>query len=368
MDICVLIFGRPIYWKVSPANPVLYQLRSSPGVHFISPILFGSIERLMDAKPVRAADSLRGQIGDLWLLETAGIAFKIDPAIVEQHKPKNVSRFASYLTDQAPPLIEEATSLLNALRHFSKQAEMCTGGDDLNFWEWLELEDLPKLEQPKPDRMQRSIARSIVAEAVTTANIEAACNCIFPFRAPIYDTIFLDAIGAHAAHDYRKSILYSAIALESAVATILDEKYETMIKPASAPEWRTIELPVGAGKIVRKDPVWELLKRREDANSFLHEGALYILGKSLLVQDQSLFQLVQRLRSTRNKIVHQGEPPDPSDTQYLNVDGYGSSDALGCVNAVFDWLGVAHDYKLYESGMVSLSNAESNKSGAGDSE
>jgi hypothetical protein len=366
MDICVLIFGREVYWKVSPADPMFYEIRSSPGVKFVNPFLFPSIVRLMDAKPVRAGDPTYGYIGNLSLLKTAGVAFKVDPDFVEQYKPKDASRFASYLSSQTPPLIEVATSLLTALRYFSKQADMCTGGDDLNFWEWLETDELPKPTQPKPNKIRRAVAKSIIEEAVTRAHIEAACNCDSQFSAPIYDTIFLDAIGAHASHDYRKSILYSAIALESAATTVLDEQYETAVKPSNVKDWRVIELPIGAGKIARKDPIWELLKKREDANSLLHEGALYILGRSLLVDDQGLFQLVQRLRATRNKIVHQGEPPDPLGDQYLTIDREGSSDALNCVNAVFAWLGVGQDYELHGSGIVSVSNSPDVEGGIAD--
>jgi len=93
-----------------------------------------------------------------------------------------------------------------------------------------------------------------------------------------------------------------------------------------------------------------------DANSLLHEGALYILGRSLLVDDQQLFQLAKRLRATRNKIAHHGEPPEPQANQHLQLDSEGSSDALNCVNAVFTWLGVGHDYKLFEHGFVSLAD------------
>jgi hypothetical protein len=356
MDICVLNFGCAADWKLSSSDPLTYEIRSCPGVQFISPILFPSIEGLMDAKPVRSGESTRGYIGNLLLLQTAGVAFKVDPEYVEQYKPKDVSRFASYLSGQAPPLIETATSLLSALRYFSKQADMSTGSDDLNFWEWLELDELPKPAQLATSKMKWSIKKSIAEVAVTRGHIEAACACDSRFRVPIYDTIFLDAIGAHAAHDYRKSILYSAIALESAAAMVLDEQYEATVKPSTGTKWRMIELPSGAGKTARKDPVWELLKKRESAKSLLHEWALYILGRSLLVDNEQLFQLAQRLRETRNKIAHQGEPPEPQAGQYLTLDQDGSSDALNCVNAVFTWLGVGSNYKLHEHGFVSLAD------------
>jgi hypothetical protein len=324
-------------------------------VQFISPLLFGEIEKHMDAKPVRSEEPRDGFVDDLSIFETEGIAFKVDEGFVERYKPRDVSRFASYFSQDAPPLFDAATTLISALRHFSMQTDLSTSGDDLNFWEWLVLDDLPTPKRHEPSRWRRAIARSIIATAITREQIEAACACGPQFRAPIYDGVFLDAVRAHSAHDYRASILYSAIAIESAAALVLDEHFETAIKPSGATEWRVISRPIGGGKAVRKDPIWELLRRREDANSLLHEGALYVLGKSLMVEDEALFQRVQCVRATRNKIVHEGEPPDSPSNQYLPIDTSGSSDALNCVDAVFRWLGIGRNYCLHEHGLVELS-------------
>ena len=76
-----------------------------------------------------------------------------------------------------------------------------------------------------------------------------------------------------------------------------------------------------------------------------------------MLEDDSLYQFTRRLRSTRNKIVHLGEPPELNSSQYLSIDQQGSSDALNCANEVLDWLGVGNEYKLHESGMVEVSNA-----------
>ena len=309
----------------------------------------------MDAKPVHSEELFDGFVGNLYVVETRVIAFKVDEGFVERYKPHDVSRFASLLSQEEPPLIGTATTLLGALRHFSAQTGLSTSGDDLNFWEWLNLDDLPALKERTPRLSHRAIARSIIATAITREQITSACACGPEFRAPVYDGVFLDAIRAHSSHDYRASILYSAIALESAAALVLNFQFETVIKPSDAREWRVITRPIGGGVEIRKDPIWELLRKREDANSLLHEGALYVLGKSLLVEDEALFQLVQCVRATRNRIVHEGEPPDSTSNQYLSLDVFGSSDALNCVDAVFKWLGVGRNYHLHEYGMVELS-------------
>ena len=144
MDICVLIFGSTIRWLLSPSDPKLYEIPSMPGVRFVSPLLFSEIEKRLDAKRVdnRQFDG-SGYVGKLYFLETQGIAFAIEADFVEQYKPKDVTRFASYRATERPPFIDLATSLLEAMRFLSKQHDMSPGGDDLNFWEWLAVDKFP---------------------------------------------------------------------------------------------------------------------------------------------------------------------------------------------------------------------------------
>ena len=357
MDACVLIFGGSAHWKLALDSPLLYEIPSSPGVQLISPLLFDEVKSHMDLKLVRSREPMGGFIDGLSLLETDGVAFKIEDDFVERYRPRDISKFASFFSQEEPPLIDTAMNLLRGLRYFSKQTGISTSDDDLNFWEWLVLDDLPTVKRREECGWSYALARSIVRTAITREHIEAACACVPGCSAPVYDGIFLDAVHAHKTHDYRASILYSAIALETAAAIMLDQYFETSIKPNEAKEWRMISRSIGSGKAVRKDPIWELLRKRDDANSLLHEGALYILGKSLLVENEALFQRVQCLRATRNKIVHEGEPPESSSNQYLPLDTNGSSDALDCVDAVLRWLGVGCDYGLHELGLIELSRS-----------
>ncbi len=357
MELCVLKFGPRIHWKVSPSDPLLYDIHSHPGVQLITPLLFPEIENLMDAKRADGGGlNSESYIGPLCLIETDGIAFAIDEAHASLYKPKDVARFACFRSD-TPPLSAVFTPLLNALRHFSKQADLPTSPDDVQIWEWLWPPGLPTRGVPSPSKLRRAVAKSIIETAVTRSHIESACSCSPEFSVPIFDTLLLDAISAHASHDYRKSILYSAIAVESAASIVLENRFENHIKLSSSQNWRVIEIPQSGGKTARKDPIWSILREREDANALLHEGALYLLGRSLMLENDFLYRLARRLRSTRNKIVHLGEPPEQNSSQYLSIDQQGSSDALNCANEVLNWLGVGNEYKLHESGMVEVSNA-----------
>ena len=364
MQICVLVFAGHIYWRLSSSDPIFYELPQNPGVRFISPLMFPAIEKMMDAKPVHQDDELfYGYVDGDFLGQTVGVAFEIDAEHTLQYRPGNYGRFASYFNDENPPLIEVAAPLLKSLRHLSKQTEMPKGGDDLLFWEWLEVGELPLFSPPVAGGMRWHSNRKIVETAVKREHIDAACKQ--PSRAPIYVTLFLDAISAHSTRDFRKSILYSAMALETASAMVLDEHYEANIRPYNSKKWRVVEYKLSGGKSNRKDPIWDLLRQQEDANSLLNEAALYVLGRSLHRDNEQLFQLVTRLRSTRNKIVHRGEPPDYTSNLYLTIDAAGSSDALNCTNEVLRWLGVGEDYKLHESGFidVSLPSAPDSKTG-----
>jgi hypothetical protein len=326
-------------------------------VQLVTPLLFPEIENLMDAKRADKGDlNSESYIGPLCLIETDGIVLAIDDAHVSLYKPQDVARFACFRSD-SPPLANALTPLLNALRHFSKQADLPTSTDDINIWEWLCPTELPARVVPVPCKPRRAIAKFIVETAITRRHIESACGCSPEFRVPIFDTLLLDAISAHASHDYRKSILYSAIAVESATSIVLENRFENQVKLSNSQNWRVIEIPQSEGKTIRKDPIWSILREREDANVLLHEGALYILGRSLMLENNPLYQFTKRLRSTRNKIVHLGEPPEQNSNLYFSIDQEGSSDALNCANEVLNWLGVGNEYKLHESGMVEVSNA-----------
>lgn len=156
MELCVLKFGPRIHWRVSPSDPLLYDIHSYPGVQLVSPLLFPSIEGLMDAKRADAEGFIaESYIGLLCLIETDGIAFAIDDAYVAQYKPNDIARFACFRSD-APPLATVLTPLLNALRHFSKQADLPTSPDDVDIWEWLCPPELPARGVPVPSKLRRA--------------------------------------------------------------------------------------------------------------------------------------------------------------------------------------------------------------------
>ncbi len=89
----------------------------------------------------------------------------------------------------------------------------------------------------------------------------------------------------------------------------------------------------------------------------LHEAPLYVLGRSLLVESESLYQQAIRLYRTRNQIVHRGEILDgPED-----VFEFSRSDAIAGVQTALDvcgWFGLKEQYDLPGTGHIVLGRAE----------
>jgi hypothetical protein len=137
---------------------------------------------------------------------------------------------------------------------------------------------------------------------------------------PVYADILLDAIDAHVSQDFRRSILYAAIATETMVHMVLDDAH-SRANPA--------------------DPVFGLLKKQRGFPSQLHEASLYVLKRSLLLSEKTTYDNAVILAKMRNAIAHTGGPK-PRDT--LTLDAAGSATALATAKSVFAWYGVEHDY------------------------
>jgi hypothetical protein len=99
--------------------------------------------------------------------------------------------------------------------------------------------------------------------------------------------------------------------------------------------------------VVAKDPVYEKLRNnRSDFRGLLHELSLYVLGRSLLIENENLYQDAMKLYAIRNKLAHIGDlPSDPSD-QYIQLDSQGSLKSIKTAVQLLGWLGLRHDYVL----------------------
>jgi hypothetical protein len=248
--------------------------------------------------------------------------------------------------DNSPvPDFQDALHLLGRCRHVSRQALL---SDSMLAVEGragpLEVHPVPAVVFPDAEGgLPARVTRRAVDGALTVEHLRVAVRLGRDFVAPIHDSLLLDAICAWLSADYRKAILYAAIAVESLANLKLEEALDAATT-GSAPGLRFVTIP-GSGGGTRKDPVYEALSQGVSFTRLLHERSLYLLNRSLMVDDPVLFSLALRLYGTRNKIAHRGEPSGQQ-SDILPVDLDGGRQALDCAIRVFAWYGEGQGYSL----------------------
>lgn len=352
MHIVILQYGVRMHWRIAPADPALYDVCPDPGVRFINPLLYLAFDSVRSGTRVPPLNRILGWFDGTHLVESEEVAFVVDdPARFRLADEDFVVRLLS----KATPFGEIGIRFLNALRYFSKQTQIPTSEDDLDTWDWIEIDDLPLFTPLVTIKGRFAIAASAIDTAITHAHVASACSLPAGFRAPIFDSLFIDAVKAHCEHDYRRAILYAAMAAETVAGAILDGRYEAQLA-SEAEDLRMITLRQAGGATVRKDPIWQRLRERDEFGLLLHEAPLYLLRRSLLVENEALFKEAKTLYTTRNKIVHRGEPPESNEAKYLAIDLEGSSQALLCARDILQWFGVSDTCPLPRLGFIDLSS------------
>lgn len=160
------------------------------------------------------------------------------------------------------------------------------------------------------------------------------------FQIPIYENILIDAMVSLYEGDSVKTIIYSAIAMESMLSKKLDSIYMKIKSQKKNSKYRLIDfLPNNEVGVVSKDPIYDFLKKYDKFALLLHEKPLYLLGKSILLDDENLYNDALKVYTTRNKIVHMGEP-DPSNANVISIDLDGARMAFNTAVKVFKWMGI----------------------------
>lgn len=179
---------------------------------------------------------------------------------------------------------------------------------------------------------------NIVASALSFERLEAVSTADPSMSVPIYADLLLDAIEADG--DDRKMILYSAIAVEVMAATRLDEMHEA-VQRSHPSELRLVSLAQAGGATITKDPVYERLRKGAKIRTLLHELPLYVSRRSVMVEDEPLYQELITLYETRNQLVHFG---DAESASLLTIDYQGAKRALKAAVSVYKWFAAAGRY------------------------
>jgi hypothetical protein len=347
----LLIFNlaKTLHWSIHIDDPLKQELSFLPGWALINPLVYQDFDNTLKTQHHFSNPYLYAAIGPRVFATTSSLLFIT---------PEN---FSFRTGDKDSEVVEEyhlffdiigqISHFLANLRYLSKQFELASGTSSFLSLSLAEVTVLPDLKFPKISSrsMIQLIKQHLIDSAITWNNIQTAAIAPRNTLPPTFDTILLDGIQAFADGDYRRAILYSAMAIEIIAATKLDEVYEMMIQQqgdATADYLRIISMSQAQGQIAIKDPIYDYLSSRQDFAQLLHERPLYLLKKSLLIENEQLYQTARKLYRTRNKIVHRGEPPTGDDTSYFEMREADALTALECSIQIFRWFGETGEYTI----------------------
>lgn len=237
--------------------------------------------------------------------------------------------------------------MLRQLRYVSRYARFPT---DLKsaFVKELQRDDVAEIKRPS-DRKSAAIGGFNLEAALTAEAIREFADLPVAYVAPVHSDLLLDAIAALALSDFKKSIIFAAIAVETMRATVLDEEYERLRSSAvSNAKYRFVERSSTPDAAPIVDPVYEAMRksRRSQLRPLLDELPLYILGRSLLIDHKDLYDRMIALHRKRSEIAHSGE------TELLREGSPASQEWIAAtirdVAKVFEWFGISGRYPVLD--------------------
>jgi hypothetical protein len=309
MFIYFVTLAGDIHWKIHRKDPAIGKLTSLPAYFFVNPLLYSNLDagrRIVEIRLIGIKDEMS-------IIRTNGLVFgttqnQIDVASLPiATYLKNVVN-SSNSPDLDIAIFPEYVELLAAnLRYNSKQVDIPKNFVGVSR---IDLNELPSLDFPSEDmNVDYRLNKYVWDTAIVWENLLVAEAELIHRTIPAYETLLLDAIHALKEKDYRRALLYAAISIESLASTKLEEAYSAAIENKDFQnKLRLIELRQG-NTFALKDPVFEVLFSKSKFAERLHEVPLYLMGKSLFVENENLYQKATKIYRTRNKIAHIGESP-----------------------------------------------------------
>ncbi|MBD1814285.1 hypothetical protein NDA07_04060 [Microcoleus vaginatus DQ-U2] len=358
MKIYAISLAGNIYWRIHRSDPLILNLKSLPGYFLINPLTYSEVELASKNFSFRNILIVNGTI----IVLTGGFILgtsleEFDPSSIPSPIKKakifqlDSEEKASFdIRDLLPTYVERFSS---NLRQTSKQVTIPTSFSVISKGELLEL---PELNFPEVKKSEVSIPRYTLDTAVTWENLTDADLDFLALKSFVYERLLLDAIHAYKDKDYRRSLLYTAISVETLAATKSDEAYDLISQNGDADKvLRLVSFSQKGGTLITKDPVYELLRRRSKFLELLHEIPLYIFGKSLRVDNEALYQKATKLYTTRNKIAHLGEPHAGNPTTFA-MTAEDALEAIECAMNIFQWFEVSTHFPIPKLSFVTGSS------------
>lgn len=191
-----------------------------------------------------------------------------------------------------------------------------------------------------------------LATAVDRRVIEKSTQNI-NFDPPIFNELILDAISAYQQKNFRMCILNCAAALETASSQKLKNTFdEIKSDEGKSDHLRVYEINAGDGKHY-KDPIFKSLSKSNSFTTNLHELPLYILKKSLLIEDKDLYDFADKIYSTRNSLIHSGKINPDSDKD-LELTQNNAKKSINAVIEILDWFNIEEEYHFEDDGLTLL--------------
>lgn len=331
-----------IYWRIRKSDPDRYYFRNIKFWSLVNPLLYPFLLPTLEKRIFRAVGMYKSSA----LIETSTLVFASPHNTIDES-------IEDLLQTRLSDRLESISQFLERLRLASNQASISRNSIGISVAEHVH-DRFPTILFPRITRKKGAFATRIALEtAINWSDLKSADNQTASPTEQTYNATLLDAIQAYNSGDYRTAILYSAITIEITSRIILDEKYKELIKSeANNQTLRIVNIPQGGGKTIRKDPVFEFMMEGDHFLKLIHQIPLYLIGRSLLFEKESLYQKAHKLYSTRNKIVHQGSVTPSEKT--LPINRKGALEAIECAIAIMEWFGLQPRHRSLQDKYITL--------------
>jgi len=299
MKISTLLLANDIRWNIAPNDPQEVVLSCLGGFRFLNPL-------------ARAESNFVAE--DQLMPFSANCCHVLSRRICLIH-PNDSSR-------DVPAGV---VTFLRTLRLVTKQAALCT---DVLGVENRTVELIPSIKFPGAPNWEGSLlGRYRLETAATMASVqEADAHGLAP-NIPVFHEILLDALRACEQDHHREANSLrgdSRGSVEALARTMLQSTYDGILASNSPPQHvNVLTMAIGGGRVERKDPIDKLLSETDNFSRLLHEIPLYLTRRSLLQENQTLYQNAMILYRTRNRLSH-GQAFDAPEQNVLSLDREGA--------------------------------------------
>lgn len=333
MNVLMFMLRGSAWWRVYEHTPMKFPLTSRPGWSFINPVLYPKLE---PNEKVTKHNLFGGPPEDPSCVVIASNILAMESPFAE-------------LYDAVAFFHDEFPLIFNQLRYVSRYARFPKKYESAQIRK-LDEQELVGFNIPS-DRKSAGLPGFNLEAALTGELLHEFDNLSPEYRPPVYSELLLDSIEALASSDLKKSILYAAIAAETVAATILDRHYKNILLSQSncSAQYRVVDLTTSDIKSKWCDPVYDALvgtSSRNQMRKLLHERPLYLLSKSLLIENKTLYDSIISLYKERNKIAHLGIVEMNGESRSHTLEKRAST--IRDVSRLFEWYGESGRYPVLD--------------------